>query len=381
MSKRGENITKRKDGRWEARVIRGYDCNGKALYHYIYGRTYSEAKSKKNEYLVGQLKKTNKNDLVLFSSILSDFLIYQQNKVKTSTLARYRDIINLHIMPAFGNMQIRELNSQMIELFANTKIENGRLDGNGGLSPKRVRDILSVIKLVFAYAQDQGYISQIVKFSMPRIDKPHVEIFSKDDEMRLISYFMNNLEPSKCGVIISLCTGIRIGELCALQWSDVDTESNIITINKTLQRIPDLKANNKTKVIIESPKSKASERQIPIPALLHEQLESIKPQTNSPNYYVLTSSEKYIEPSNYYVKYQRWLNECGIENHSFHALRHTFATRAIECGMDVKSLSEILGHSDVKVTLARYVHPSMEQKSTNMEKMNVYIRSQLVRHC
>ena len=357
MSKRGENITKRKDGRWEARVIRGYDCNGKALYHYIYGRTYSEAKSKKNEYLVGQLKKTNKNDLVLFSSILSDFLIYQQNKVKTSTLARYRDIINLHIMPAFGNMQIRELNSQMIELFANTKIENGRLDGNGGLSPKRVRDILSVIKLVFAYAQDQGYISQIVKFSMPRIDKPHVEIFSKDDEMRLISYFMNNKKKKKCGVIISLCTGIRIGELCALQWSDVDTESNIITINKTLQRIPDLKANNKTKVIIESPKSKASERQIPIPALLHEQLESIKPQTNSPNYYVLTSNEKYIEPSNYYVKYQHWLNECGIENHSFHALRHTFATRAIECGMDVKSLSEILGHSDVKVTLARYVHP------------------------
>ena len=381
MSKRGENITKRKDGRWEARVIRGYDCSGKALYHYIYGKTYSEAKNKKNEYLAGQLKKTNKNDHVLFSSVLSDFLIYQQNKVKTSTLARYRDIINLHIMPTFGNMQIREMNSQMIELFTNQKIENGRLDGNGGLSPKRVRDILSVIKLVFAYAQDQGYISQIIKFSMPRLDKPHVEIFSKDDEMRLISYSISNLEPSKCGVIISLCTGIRIGELCALQWSDIDTESNIITINKTLQRIPNLKTNNKTKVIIESPKSKASERQIPIPALLHEQLESIKPQTNSPNYYVLTSSEKYIEPSNYYVKYQHWLNECGIENHSFHALRHTFATRAIECGMDVKSLSEILGHSDVKVTLARYVHPSMEQKSINMEKMNVYIRSQLVRHC
>lgn len=381
MSKRGENITKRRDGRWEARVIRGYDCSGKALYHYIYGRTYSEVKSKKNDYLAGQLIKTNKNDLVLFSSVLSDFLIYQQNKVKTSTLARYRDIINLHIMPVFGNMQIRDLNSQMIELFANNKIENGRLDGNGGLSPKRVRDILSVIKLVFAYAQDQGYINQIIKFSMPRIDKPHVEILSKDDEMRLISYSINNLEPSKCGVIISLCTGIRIGELCALQWSDIDTESNIITINKTLQRIPDLKADNKTKVIIESPKSKASERQIPIPALLHEQLESIKPQTNSPNHYVLTSSEKYIEPSNYYVKYQHWLNECGIENHSFHALRHTFATRAIECGMDVKSLSEILGHSDVKVTLARYVHPSMEQKSINMEKMNVYIRSQLARHC
>ena len=189
------------------------------------------------------------------------------------------------------------------------------------------------------------------------------------------------MEPSKCGVIISLCTGIRIGELCALQWSDIDTEANIITINKTLQRIPDYKSANKTKIIIDSPKSKASERQIPIPSLLLEQLESIKTQIKSPNYYVLTSSEKYIEPSNYYVKYKHLLNECGIENHSFHALRHTFATRAIECGMDVKSLSEILGHSDVKVTLARYVHPSMDLKTMNMEKINIYINSQLSSHC
>ena len=381
MSKRGENITKRKDGRWEARVIKGYNCSGKALYQYIYGRTYSEAKNKKNDYLAGQSKKSYKKDLILFSSVLSEFLICQQNKVKTSTLARYQEIINLHIMPTFGNMQIMEITAQMIELFANKKIENGRVDGNGGLSPKRVRDILSVLKLVFAYAQDQGYISQNIKFSMPRINKPHIEIFSKEDEVRLLSYSINNLEPSKCGVIISLCTGIRIGELCALQWSDIDTEANIITINKTLQRIPDYKSANKTKIIIDSPKSKASERQIPIPSLLLEQLESIKTQIKSPNYYVLTSSEKYIEPSNYYVKYKHLLNECGIENHSFHALRHTFATRAIECGMDVKSLSEILGHSDVKVTLARYVHPSMDLKTMNMEKINIYINSQLSSHC
>lgn len=380
MPKRGENITKRKDGRWEARIIKGYDCNGKAMYHYIYGKTYSEAKKKKNDYLVGQLKITSKNDQVLLSSVLSEFLIYQQNRVKTSTLARYREIINSHILPTFGNIQLRELHSSMIELFANEKIENGRLDGNGGLSPKRVRDILSVIKLVLSYAQIQGYLSRNIEFSMPRITTPRIEIFCKTDELRLLSYLMNDLEPQKCGAIISLCTGIRIGELCALKWADIDVENNMITINKTLQRIPDISAQNKTKVIIDSPKSKSSERQIPIPSLLCEQLELVRPQENALNCYVLTSTEKYIEPSNYYVKFQHWLNECGIEKHSFHALRHTFATRAIECGMDIKSLSEILGHSDVKVTLARYVHPSMELKALNMDKINTYIRSQLGSH-
>ena len=113
---------------------------------------------------------------------------------------------------------------------------------------------------------------------------------------------------------------------------------------------------------------------------MHERLQLLSQQVQSPTNYVLTSSEKYIEPSNYYVRYQRWIDQCGIDSHSFHALRHTFATRAIECGMDVKTLSEILGHSDVKITLARYVHPSMELKSTNMEKINMYICSQLNSH-
>ena len=109
MSKRGENITKRKDGRWEARVIKGYSCDGKAQYHYIYGKSYSEAKSKKNDYLAGQQEKSQKSNSILFSSVLSEFMVYQENKVKKSTLARYRDIIDLHIMPFLGDMQLHEL--------------------------------------------------------------------------------------------------------------------------------------------------------------------------------------------------------------------------------------------------------------------------------
>lgn len=380
MSKRGENITKRKDGRWEARVIKGYTCDGKAQYHYIYGKSYSEAKNKRNEYLAGQQRKLQKNESILFSSVLSEFMVYQKNKVKKSTLSRYRDIIELHIMPFLGDMQLHELTSQTIEKFSNSKIERGRIDGKGGLSPKRVRDILSVIKIVLDYSQEQGYINQSIKFSLPRNNASHAEILSKEEETKLLSYSIDYLDSSTIGVIISLCTGIRIGELCALRWSDVDLKTKLITINKTLQRIPELQSNKKTRIIIDAPKSKSSERQVPIPSILYEQLKLIKPTISSLDNYVLTSSNKYIEPSNYYMKYRHLLNKCGIGNHSFHVLRHTFATRAIECGMDVKSLSEILGHSDVKITLARYVHPSMELKNINMEKMNLYIRSQLISH-
>ena len=379
MSKRGENITKRKDGRWEARVIKGYDCNGKAQYHYIYGKSYSEAKNKKIEYLSGR-QKNSKKDNVLFSSVLSEFLLVHKNRVKPSTLSRYQDIIKLHIDPMLGGIQVKDITTPIIQQFVNNKIENGRVDGSGGLSPKRVRDILSLVKLVLNYSQEQGYSNQNIKICLPRDKTPHIEIFSKEEEAKLLVCSINSVDPIKIGMIISLCTGIRIGELCALRWSDIDVETKLITINKTLQRISDPQAEKKTKVIIDIPKSKTSERQVPIPSFLHERLQLLSQQVQSPTNYVLTSSEKYIEPSNYYVRYQRWLDQCGIDSHSFHALRHTFATRAIECGMDVKTLSEILGHSDVKITLARYVHPSIELKSTNMEKINMYICSQLNSH-
>lgn len=316
---------------------------------------------------------------ILFSSVLSELLICRQSNVKASTLARYREIIRLHLRPAFGNVRVREINTQMIEKFANEKMEQGRPDSAKALSPKRVRDILSVIKLALAYAKEQGYISHAIHFSMPRTETPHIDIFSKEDEARLLSYLVEHCDPARCGVLLSLCTGLRIGEMCALQWSDIDIKCNTIHIRKTLQRIPDPKAEHKTKIIIESPKTRAGERAIPIPAFLREPLRAIRPRGNASDSYVLTAGPKFIEPSNYYAKYKRWLHECGIKAHSFHALRHTFATRAVECGMDIKTLSEILGHSDVKITLARYVHPSMELKSLNMKKMNAYLCGQLNR--
>lgn len=379
MAKKGENITKRKDGRWEARVIKGYNNDGKALYKYIYAKTYTEVRKKRNEYSVDcNITENYKNGKVIMSAILDDFLTFQKNRVKESTFTRYCDIVSLHIKPELGDIQVGRLTTKLIDAFINKKIESGRIDKKGGLSAKRVHDIISVLKLSLIFAQDKcGYNVPNIKYTLPKISTTKNKVLSKDDEAKLLIYITDNIDSMKSGVLISLCTGIRIGELCALKWSDIDFNSNLIFINKTLQRIPDMTNTAKTKINISSPKSAAGVRYVPIPNILKNYLMQIHENVKSDDSYVLTSTKKYIEPSNYYLKYQEWLKCCGIQKFSFHTLRHTFATRAIECGMDTKTLSEILGHSDVKITLSKYVHPSIEMKYCNMEKINKYICSRL----
>ena len=166
-----------------------------------------------------------------------------------------------------------------------------------------------------------------------------------------------------------LYTGMRIGEVCALQWRDIDLINYTINISKTIQRVSNHETSHssKTKIVIDTPKSVASKRAIPIPALLCEQLAQRKQADSSESYFFLTGSERYIEPRNYYARYQDILIDCGISQYTFHALRHTFATRCIEIGFDPKVLSEILGHTDVKITLDRYVHPSIDRKRACME--------------
>ncbi len=164
--------------------------------------------------------------------------------------------------------------------------------------------------------------------------------------------------------------GIRLGEICALKWEDINFQTQTLKINKTIQRIKNLDENavTKTKIIIDAPKSQKSIRDIPIPSFMLDLLEKNKADKNS---YLLTGTPKYIEPRVYQDMFKKYLKESGINDIKFHALRHTFATRAIEKDFDIKSLSEILGHSSVKFTLERYVHPSDEYKRQNMEKLSV----------
>lgn len=374
MSKRGENITKRKDGRWEARVLKGYNQDGRAIYKSLYAPSYSEVKAKKIEYMaLFNLEESKKNsDSGVFDTVLSLFLQYKKYQVKESTFACYTNIIDKHIRPTLGIMKTRKIDSVVIESFIDEKLNSGRIDNSGGLSRKMVRDILTVLSLVLKYAQKIGLMNiNQIHYSRPKLQKEEIEIFSIDEETVITDFAISNNDYQKFGVCLALYTGLRIGELCALRWKNIDLDNSLIFVKNTLMRITDTdqSSKKKTKIIMDSPKTVAGKRAIPIPSFLLPKLQELYGENKNDNDFFLTGTTKYIEPSNYYVKYKKWLRELNLTEHSFHALRHTFATRCVESGFDIKTLSELLGHADVNITLNRYVHSSMDNKRVNMEKL------------
>lgn len=321
------------------------------------------------------LQKNSCQQQIYFDSVLTEFLLQKKYCVKESTYCRYVSIVEGHLRPYFGRMAIQEISSRTVELFVQEKMERGRRDGKGGLSPKRVRDILSVLKLALKYAREHNYnIDKDISFTKPKLNKQDVEIFSIEEEKILISFLREKKDVRRFGVLLSLFMGMRIGELCALQWKNIDLDDAIIHVEGTLLRIPNIVegSKTKTKILLDKPKTISSARDIPIPQGLLSEFKEYR-KGNQENNYLLTGLSRPIEPGNYYGQYCRWLRAAGITHHSFHALRHTFATRSIENGFDAKSLSEILGHADVKITLERYVHSSIDLKRKNMNSLPLYI--------
>lgn len=367
MSRKGENIRKRKDGRWEGRYIRGRDPNGKAIIGYVYAYSYREAKLKKQQMQnESRNKVAHKRKKCTFNETIDAFLKQEEYKVKLSTFVHYRNIIESHIRPSLGHLNSSILNAVDIENFAYAKLTAGRKDGKGGLSPKSVKDMLSILRLILKYGVDKGLLDfNILNFTMPKVKRRTPQTLTGQEVERLSEKSLKSGENHKFGVYLCLYTGMRIGEICALKWNDIDLENSTVTINKTMMRLYDNTSDIKTKIVIGSPKTESSNRVIPIPEFILKELEKRKKQSKADSYF-LTGNEKYIEPRTYYEKYRRFLKECGLKPHSFHCLRHTFATHCAEQGFDPKTLSEILGHSDVRVTLDRYVHPSMEMKRRNM---------------
>lgn len=373
MARTGENIYKRKDGRWEARYIACYDGSGKAKYKYLYARTYTEVKAK---LLSAQLQVRTSYDSEKirgkekFEYWLEEWLRTKRVSVKESTYIRYRNTIENHIKPELGKYPINKISTNLMEQFITQKLEHGRLDGNGGLSAKSISDITVIIKEVFKFAQYYGtnIVCSFDRISFKRTSH-EMRVLTLLEEQRLLSILFNELDRYKLGVFICLYTGIRIGELCALQWKNVSLVEKVIKIDCTMQRLQneDPDALKKTQIIVTEPKSPASLRTIPLPEFV---ISTIKPYVGTTNSYVLSGECKtVIEPRTMQNKFKSYLVEGQIEDANFHSLRHTFATRCIEAGFDVKTLSEILGHSSVKITLDKYVHSSMQLKRNNMEKL------------
>ncbi len=368
MSKRGENIYKRKDGRWEGRYIISYEQN-RPKFGYIYGKTYNETKCKLNEAKSAQ---QNKNNNITYKSLLTDWLNVSKPKIKESTYSRYQHLISTHIENHFGKYFVSMITTHMMESYVNDLLFEGRLDGKGGLSPKTVSDILSIIKNSFCYAEISGYQTNC-NFKYISVKKKHfeIEVLDKKEQNTLIQFLLNKTDLNKMGIILSLYTGIRLGELCALKWQNICFDSNIIRIRYTMQRIQnnDVQSAQKTKIIITEPKSPSSIRDIPIPKCI---IEIVRRFQSNPGDFILTGSNwEFVEPRTMQNRFKKILAESGIGDKNFHILRHTFATRCVEQGFETKSLSEILGHSNVNITLNRYVHSSIQLKRDNMDKLEL----------
>ena len=237
--------------------------------------------------------------------------------------------------------------------------------------------MVKILKQILHYGEIKGYIPPIqYEITKPSVPRKEIEVLTEEEQVKLVKYIKANIrnEIKGVGILLSLYAGTRLGEICALRWKDLRLDIGIINITKTMQRVKntDKEADTKTKIVIDTPKTQNSIRQIPIPDFLLTELK-IWSERYPENAYILTGdTEKYIEPRSYQNSFKRYLKQTGIRNINFHALRHTFATRAIEQKVDAKSLSDILGHATVKFTLERYVHPSFTQKKQNIEKLEIF---------
>ena len=373
MPKKGENIYKRKDGRWEGRYIKEYHADGKAKYTYVYGKTYSEVKQKliDDRIALAQGKETGRCR-VKYRDILHNWLAMSRMRIKESTYSRYVHLSETHILPRLGELTLDQLTTQAVEHHISFLISEGRVDGRGGLAPKTASDILTIIKGSIDYARCSGhqincYLDRLT------IKKPQVDmrVLSPDEQQKLLGVLLCNTDLPKLGVLLCLYTGMRIGEVCALRWENFDLSEGLLSIRETLQRIQDVDvgSSRKTKIVITEPKSKNSIRVIPLPASL---IQIARQFQAVPKAYLLTGLvDKYMEPRSLQYNFKKYIEESGLSDVNYHALRHTFATRCIELGFDVKTLSEILGHTNVNITLNRYVHSSMDTKRANMQRLQL----------
>ena len=366
MSKKGENIFKRKDGRWEARYVRGRDLSGKIRYGFCYGKTYREAKEKAAQarlLLHSQITASVCNVRRL-SDYCNEWLAVQKGNVRESTYVKYLSTLEKHIKPRLGTLCPAEINTDSVEKF------KWGLLREAGLSPKTVRDILVVLRAVLSYAAKQGSTRfPVTDFHYPKLERKQMRVLSEAEYQRLTRHLLLNLDECRFGILLAMQTGLRLGELCALRWECISLQDRTLYIQKTVQRLKNLDQNDplKTKLWIGNPKSDTSCRIIPLSDCMAELCSQMaKP---SPAIYILTGTEQPMEPRTLQYRLAKYARECGIDGIHFHTLRHTFATRCVEAGFELKSLSEILGHANTTITLDRYVHSSLELKRANMNKL------------
>lgn len=366
MSRRGINIYKRKDGRWEGRIKKA-SKDGVRKYRSVYGKTYAEVKkrmeaAKADENLHRVPKKYTVQEAVVL------WLKEREPYWKQTTYSTYRNMVNKYILPKLGKVHINCMDERKMEMFL-TEIRKEKR-----LSAGYLRNICAIIIRAMKYMKKRYHYEIRIPDHILPLDRHRERMLPGETELAVLeTHLLQQAKEgdSTClGILIALYTGLRIGETCALTWEDINLKEGIIYIRKNLQRVKtqDGQKNN-TEILLQTPKTSTSQRMIPIPPVL---LNLLKTKEKTDNSYVIRGKKKsWAEPRTLQYRFAKILNQCGLETFNFHMLRHAFATRCIEGGFDIKSLSEILGHSSIQVTLNLYVHSSMQRKKQLMDQFEL----------
>lgn len=357
VARRGENIYKRKDGRWEGRYVKSRDAKGKIVFGYVYAKKYTDLRKKlslkKAEYSNGV------EDQELYKGTVDEWMTYWLNylmakKIKDSTYSNYNGRLKQHINPYFRDIQLVDLTTAHVEAFIHHLLSLG-------LSAKTTHCVVNILKSAIRKAVTEGLLTKdpCAGVILPRLKKSSVSALTKIEQDRLEYVAWRELECSP--VVLSLYTGMRIGEISALRWQDIDFAANIISVEHTLQRIMVSDGNERrTKVIISQPKTSASQRSIPLAKNLKSYL--LEKKKTSTSEFVISRGEGYAEPRLINYRFKKLLKAANIAEVNFHVLRHTFATRCVEEGVDIATLSKLLGHTSIKLTLDTYTDSMWENR-------------------
>lgn len=367
MARHGENIHKRKDGRWEGRYIKARTPDHKAVWGYLYGSSYAEVKQqllwKKAEASFYQIDNRN----LIFSELAEQWLVSIRHGIKESTLAHYHYVLHRYLLPILGDISIQKLDEQRLEQAVLQIISP--IDGSHApLGHSSAKECLAMVRRICKYAVRLRLMRPIlVSIKLPQPASRHITPFSSKEQAAVQAFVLKQPTPRKVGLLLQMQLGLRIGEVCGLQWGDFDLNTGILTIKRTVNRISC--PGGYTKVVIQSPKTRSSHRSIPIPKKLIKLLCSLKGKTSSEAWFLSGRFDKPVEPRCYRKSIQGYLRRAAVRQLHPHALRHTFATTCLQAGCDIKTLSELLGHTDANITLKRYVHSNLTRKRAEIEQV------------
>lgn len=321
-----------------------------------------ETKSKKVETAL-IVREENKDRFKYYAAY---WLKKKQFETKTSTFCNYANALKNHIIHILGDIKLKELNREILQFFIY------KVQGEYNLSEKTTKDYVAIIKQIMIDGQEEGVIPDFainkrkLKYKKQELIGTTKDTYTEEEYKKIINSLLNKINYTKLGILIGLYTGMRIGEICALQFSDIDFINKTISVTKTLQRIYDpTNAEKPTKVQITSTKTSSSTRIIPV---TEEMIKILQAMNSGDDTYILTGTKKYSEPRTFRRKYTDFMKKIEIQPLKFHSLRHTFASMNIENGADIKTISQILGHSDIDTTLKVYTHTSEKQKLKAIQK-------------